>query len=140
MNEKAFLIAQVEESSGVNGLYVSPGPCWGNSWSGTWNLAYRLPSGANVVSTATLNDRAIITEGKAAPPLVFAGCTDSSGGDWASPRAVLASYNSGIDWHDITREVCDADPDTWSAIGAASPVFRHGGRMRGHAHGEGIPV
>jgi hypothetical protein len=120
-SEKAFLIAQVEESSGMNGLYVSPGPYCGASPSVTWELMYLLPSGADVVSAATLNDRATITEGKAAPPLVFAGCLDTSGEDWATPRAVLTSYNSGTDWHDITREVCDADPETCSAIGPLLP-------------------
>ncbi len=78
---------------------------------------YNLGPSAGVISVATLNDRAVITEGSASPPLVFAGCTGSSGEDWATPKAVIITYDSGANYHDISSAVCDKDPDTTADIG-----------------------
>ncbi len=116
-NENAYLLAQVEHESG-NELYVSTDHLPVSGGSGTWNQAYDLGSGAGVVSVAPLNDRAVITEGEKNPPLVFAGCMDDSGADWAVPKAALVTFDSGANWHDITNEVCDKDPDTWADIGS----------------------
>lgn len=82
---------------------------------------YNLGPSAGVISVATLNDRMVITEGSAKPPLVFAGCMDESGSDWAVPKAALVTYDSGKNYHDISPALCDKDPDTTADIGALSP-------------------
>ena len=114
--KKSYLIAQAEDSSGHNRLYACLDELPVSSGSGSWTEIYDLSSGAGVVSITTLNDRAIITEGQKNPPLVFAGCMDPSGSDWAVPRAAFVTYNSGVDQHDITAAVCDGDPETFEDI------------------------
>jgi len=116
-NEASYLIAQVRQ--GESGfLYASNDALPVSGGSGAWTKIYDLGAGAGVVSIAPLNDRAVITEGSANPPLVFAGCLDDSGSDWAVPKAVLVTYDSGLNWHDVTGEVCDKDPDTAADIGS----------------------
>jgi hypothetical protein len=74
-----------------------------------------------VVSVSALNDRAIITEGKASPPLVFSGGLDPSGADWATPIAVLLTRDSGVTWIDISDSVLDSDADSTLDIGGLTP-------------------
>jgi len=119
-NESSYLLAQAAHS-GENDLYASYDQLPVSGGSGAWNRIYELGSGAGVVSVAPLNDRAVITEGEKNPPLVFAGCMDPSGADWAVPKAALITFDSGLHWHDITSQVCDKDPDTYADIGAMDP-------------------
>jgi hypothetical protein len=100
---------------GSNKIYVSTTKL--PSQDLAFTEAYRLGNGAGTISCATLNDRMIITEGCANRPLVFAGCMDPSAGDWATPKAVLATFDSGANYHDISYALCDKDPDTTADIG-----------------------
>ncbi len=114
-NEASYLVAQVEYDD-FNRLYASSDRLPVTGGSGSFRELYDLGSGAGRCSVAVLNDRAIITEGINKPPLVFAGCMDPSGSDWAVPKAALVTYNSGQSWHDITNQVCDKDPDTYGDV------------------------
>jgi len=119
-SEASYLVAQVKQGAS-NDLYVSTDHLPVSGGSGNWSHIYSLGSGAGVVSVAPLNDRAVITDGEKHPPLVFAGCMDPSGADWAVPKAVIVTYDSGVNWHDITADVCDKDPDTFANIGSLDP-------------------
>lgn len=119
-NESSYLLAQAVHS-GDNDLYASYDQLPVSGGSGAWNKIYELGSGAGLVRIAPLNDRAVITEGEKNPPLVFAGCMDPSGADWAVPKAALVTFDSGLHWHDITSQVCDKDPDTYADVGAMDP-------------------
>ena len=66
---------------------------------------------------SALNDRAIITEGKASPPLVFSGGLDRSGADWATPVAVLMTRDSGVTWIDVSDSTLDSDADSTLDMG-----------------------
>ena len=120
--EQSYLVAQMLDISGNNRLYACPDETADLSGCGSWTEIYDLTSGAGVASITTLNDRAIITEGLKKPPLVFAGCLDASGKDWAVPRSVLVTRNNGVDWYDITADVCDADTETNANIGNLGSV------------------
>lgn len=113
-NEKSYLIAQIESQSGD--LLLASNTAL-PSTAAEFTELYDLGSGAEVASVAVLNDRAVITEGRNKPPLVFAGCMEADGEDWAVPKAALVTYDSGENWHDITPDVCDKDPDTYGNIG-----------------------
>ncbi len=63
-----------------------------------------------------LNDRVILTEGMASVPLVFAGCLDPSGLDWAAPLAAMFTVDSGENWIDISDSTLDADPESIAEI------------------------
>ena len=76
---------------------------------------YDLGSGADLVNIATLNDRAVITEGIINRPLVFAGCLTSDGSDWAIPKTVLATMD-GQTFFDLTSELCDPDLNTTAVV------------------------
>lgn len=119
-NESSYMLAQVN-SGGSSSLRISTDPLPVDAGSGTWTQIYDLGSGAGMVSVALLNDRAVIAEGDRNPPLVFAGGMDPSATDWAVPRAVIVTYDSGENWHDITSEVCDTDPDTYADLGGLDP-------------------
>lgn len=114
-NESSYFLAQTRTDAD-NNLYVSTDPLPVQDGSGTWHHVYTLGSGAGIVSTAPLNDRAVITEGISNPPLIFAGCLDPSGADWAVPKAVIVTYDSGENWHNLTNEVCDKDPSTFGDV------------------------
>lgn len=116
--ESSYLVAQVRYPSGANNVYVSTSSIPAEEGSGTWRHIYGLSGGAGILSLAALNDRLIMTEGMISRPLVFAGGLDASGADWAAPRAAMITYDSGLNWHDITPEICDTDPDTRADIGA----------------------
>lgn len=77
---------------------------------------YDFETQADRVSVATLNDRAVITEGRAARPLVWGSAMSTDGSDWMSPKAVLATQD-GEHHYDVSAEVCDKDPDTVADIG-----------------------
>lgn len=113
-NETSYLLAQIGSESGD--LLLASNTRLPSA-DAQFTRIYDLGSGAEVVSVAVLNDRAVITEGRNKPPLVFAGCMEESGEDWAVPKAALVTYDSGINWHDITAEVCDKDPDTYGNLG-----------------------
>lgn len=73
---------------------------------------YSLGASAGVISVAQINDRALVTEGVAGPPLVFLGCMDEECSDWATPKNVLVeSAGEDIYW-DATSEVSDPDSTT----------------------------
>ncbi|MEW6350877.1 MAG: hypothetical protein AB1646_17605 [Thermodesulfobacteriota bacterium] len=113
--QTSYLLAQAE-CSGISHLCVSTDSLPVSGSGATWQTISTLGSGAGVVSVATLNDRAVITEGNAKPPLVFAGCLDSSGTDWAVPKAALVTFDSGRTFHDATPQLCDKDPETYTDI------------------------
>jgi hypothetical protein len=129
-NESSYLLCQVEFGSGaVNELWVSDEPLPPATTAPHWEIVPNLGSGADsglgsgagVLSIAPLNDRAVLTEGIRRKPLVFAGGLDPSGADWAVPKAVLVTRDSGVSRHDITQNVCDKDPDTDADIGSLDP-------------------
>lgn len=74
---------------------------------------------ADRVSFAVLNDRVVITEGKAAPPLVWGGCMSDDGSDWMYPKAVLVSQD-GEHFYDVSAQVLDKDVDNVADIGLIS--------------------
>ncbi len=118
--ESKYLLAQVDTGSG-NKLFCSIDQLPTTGGSGSFSEVYDLGSGADCCSVALLNDRAVITEGQNNPPLVFAGCMDPSGADWAVPKAALVTYDSGNNYHDLSAAVCDKDSDTYSDIGGLAP-------------------
>lgn len=113
-SEASYLLAQVDDGSG-NRLYASPTLL--PTSAGQFVEIFDLGSGAGPVSIASLNDRVVITEGKNHRPLVFLGCMAPAGEDWAVPKAVIVSYDSGVNWHDISAAVCDNDPATAADLG-----------------------
>jgi len=113
-SEASYLLAQVDEGSG-NRLLASPSAL--PTSSGQFSEVFDLGSGADSVSVASLNDRVVITEGKNQKPLVFLGCMAASGEDWAVPKAVIVSYDSGVNWHDVSAAVCDKDAATAADLG-----------------------
>lgn len=72
---------------------------------------YDLGANAGVCTFATLNDRAVITEGLSDPPLVWGGCMADDASDWMTPKAVLVTQD-GQRYYDISPQVCDKDPDS----------------------------
>jgi hypothetical protein len=110
-----YLIAQVTHPTNGSRIYVSDTEL--PSEAVTFNEIYDLGTGAGVISVAALNDRAVITEGFAKPPLVFLGCQQADGSDWAVPKQALATVN-GTDYYDMTSELCDPDVDTTADFGA----------------------
>lgn len=113
-SEASYVLAQVDDATGGK-LYASPSPL--PTSSGEFTEIFDLGSGAGPVSIASLNDRVVITEGKNRAPLVFPGCMAESGDDWAVPKAVIVSYDSGANWHDISAFVCDKDHATAADLG-----------------------
>ena len=111
-----YLIAQVDDSNGVSRLFAADLKGLSSGLGLEWREIYSLGEGAGAVSVACLNDRAVITEGKRCPPLVFSGCLDDTGLDWAVPKAVMVTYNAGLDWDDLTDAVCDSDPETAAIV------------------------
>lgn len=107
-----YLLAQVDDMMGYSRLFATRSESLTDGESLSWQGIHDLGLGAGVISVACLNDRVVITEGINHQPLVFAGCLDDSGSDWAVPKAAMVTYNNGQDWNDITDAVCDADPDT----------------------------
>lgn len=114
-NESSYLLAQLEYGD-VNRLYAANARLPVSGGSGTFEEIYDLNPGAGTTSITVLNDRAVITEGMNNPPLVFAGCMEASGEDWAVPKAALITQNNGESWHDITPQVCDRDPETYADL------------------------
>ena len=112
-----YLLAQIVEASGSSRLFASYTPHEPLSW----NQIYDFGLNAGVVSVSALNDRAIITEGKASPPLVFSGGLDPSGADWATPIAVLLTRDSGVTWIDVSDSALDTDADSTLDIGTLTP-------------------
>ncbi len=116
-----YLIAQVEEPSGVSRIFVARLTNPAAISDAVWHDVYNLGQAAQTICVACLNDRVLITEGKNHRPIVFAGCLDDSGSDWAVPKAAMVTYNNGLDWDDITDAVCDSDPETEASTGIMNP-------------------
>lgn len=114
-NEVSYLIAQVDVSTTSSKLWVSSTSL--PSTSVTWSELYDLGAGADVVSVAVLNDRAVITEGKNKAPLVFLGGIATDGSDWAVPKNALVAETS-TDLRDLSDTVCDSDSATSSGLSA----------------------
>ncbi len=83
--------------------------------SATFTDIYNLQE-ADRVSFAVLNDRVVITEGKANPPLVWGGCQASDASDWMYPKAVLVSQD-GANFYDVSAQVLDKDVDNAANVG-----------------------
>ena len=115
-----YLIAQADDPDGVSRIFAADLSGLSGGPALDWQTIYRLGAGAGTVSVACLNDRVVITEGRSSPPLVFSGCLDETGRDWAVPKAAMVTYNAGHDWDDLTDAVCDRDPETAGVIEALS--------------------
>jgi hypothetical protein len=113
-NETAYVLAEMQRVNGARGLYVSKDHL--PTSAATFEKIYDLGADAGVISVAVLNDRAVITEGVTQPPLVFPGCLEDDGSDWAYPKAVLASQD-GTYFYDVTQYVCDKDLETVADLG-----------------------
>ncbi|MBI4965355.1 MAG: hypothetical protein HY913_18910 [Desulfomonile tiedjei] len=118
-NQSSYLLAQIEHEN-LNSLHGSAERLPVSGSPPSFQELYNLGSNAGPCSVAVLNDRAVITDGLNRPPLVFAGCMDPSGSDWAVPKAALITYDGGSSWHDITNQVCDKDPDTFGDLSSLS--------------------
>jgi len=84
--------------------------------TGVFTRIYEFGPTCGVCKFATLNDRVVITEGIAAPPLVWAGAMADDASDWPHPKAVLIAQD-GERFYDVSSEVCDKDPDTVAQVG-----------------------
>ena len=104
-----YFLAQVD-TTGASKLYASATQV--PSTAVTFSEVYDLGATAGPITTAQLNDRVIITEGIAQSPLVFSGGLDSTGADWAVPKQILGSVDSGVTFFDMTSQLCDADTST----------------------------
>lgn len=118
-----YLIAMIQDASGFSRIFAARLANDLSVSSPEWIGIHDLGHDADTISVACLNDRVVITEGKTQPPLVFAGCLDPEGSDWAVPRAVMVTYNDGRDWNDISDAVCDSDPET---AGHVEPLTSQG--------------
>jgi len=88
--------------------------------NGVFESIYEFTSEPGVCKFATLNDRVVITEGIAAPPLVWAGAMADNASDWPHPKAVLIAQD-GERFYDVSSEVCDKDVDTVAQVGNIRP-------------------
>ncbi len=84
--------------------------------TGAFTQIYDLGQNAGVCTFATLNDRVVITEGIAKPPLVWPGAMSDDASDWPHPKAVLIAQD-GVRMYDVSQYVCDKDPDTVAQVG-----------------------
>jgi hypothetical protein len=84
--------------------------------TGVFTKIYEFGPTCGVCKFAVLNDRVVITEGIAAPPLVWAGAMADDASDWPHPKAVLIAQD-GERFYDVSSEVCDKDPDTVAQVG-----------------------
>jgi hypothetical protein len=99
---------------GAYSLYASPDHL--PTSSGVFTKIYEFGPTCGVCKFAVLNDRVVITEGLAAPPLVWAGAMADDASDWPHPKAVLIAQD-GERFYDVSSEVCDKDPDTVAQVG-----------------------
>jgi hypothetical protein len=119
---KTYLLAQLRSAAACK-LYVSDTTL--PSTSITFTEVYDLGLTSGMVSIATLNNRAIITEGVANPPLVFLGGLAADGSDYATPMTVFGTLD-GTYFFDMTGALTDADPDTeytLNAMPAAGGIY-----------------
>ena len=72
------------------------------------------------ISVAVLGDRVVIAHPNTVP-LVYGRCHEDDGSDWMYPKAALLSLD-GIHFEDITRYVCDPDPDTTVPMDGMTPT------------------
>ena len=84
--------------------------------TGQFESIYEFTSEPGICTFGVLNDRVVITEGIAAPPLVWAGAMADNASDWPHPKAVLIAQD-GERFYDVSSEVCDKDPDTVAQVG-----------------------
>jgi len=114
-NEKSFLLAQVTDpDNGASAVYASNTLLPSDSVD--FSQVYALGSHAGRMSVAVLNDRAVITEGEATVPLVFAGGMSEDASDWAYPKAVLVRQD-GVNAYDISSQVLDKDTTNYASVG-----------------------
>ena len=106
-----YLIAQTMAANSASSVYAASLPA-APFHALEWTKIYDFGVGANVISMTALNDRVILTEGMASVPLVFAGCLNPLGLDWAVPLAAMFTIDSGENWIDISDSTLDADPET----------------------------
>ena len=119
---KTYLLAQLRSAAACK-LYVSDTTL--PSTSITFTEVYDLGLTSGMVSVATLNNRTIITEGVANPPLVFLGGLATDGSDFATPLTVFGTLD-GTYFFDMTGALTDADPDTeytLNAMPAAGGIY-----------------
>ncbi len=88
--------------------------------TGVFTKIFDFGGVCGVCKFAVLNDRIIITEGLAKPPLVWGGCMADDASDWMHPKAVLVSQD-GQTFYDVSNWVCNADPDTVAQVGGIRP-------------------
>jgi hypothetical protein len=100
-------------STKVN-LFASPDQL--PTTTGQFESIYEFTSVPGICTFGVLNDRVVITEGIAAPPLVWAGAMADNASDWPHPKAVLIAQD-GERFYDVSSEVCDKDPDTVAQVG-----------------------
>ncbi len=100
------------------GLYACPDRL--PTSTGVFTKIYEFGPTCGVCKFAVLNDRMVITEGLAKPPLVWGGCMADDASDWMHPKAVLVSQD-GQTFYDVSNWVCDADPDTVAQVGGIRP-------------------
>ena len=110
-----YLIAQTLAANSASRIYAATLPA-APFHTLDWTRIYDLGEGANVISMTALNDRVILTEGVASVPLVFAGCLDPSGSDWASPLAAMFTVDGGENWIDISDSALDTDAESIAEI------------------------
>ncbi len=105
---KSYVLAQARSSTSCK-LFVSNTPLPSSEMQFT--ELFDLGINAGQLSAATLNDRCILTEGIAHPPLVFLGGLAEDGSDWVYPKQIFCTLN-GTDFFDVTDDLCDNDPLT----------------------------
>ena len=88
--------------------------------SGTFKEIYTFDKEPGVCTFGPLNDRVVITEGKAAPPLVWGGCMSTDASDWMHLLHCLVAQD-GVRMYDVSPYVCDKDPDTVAQVGGIRP-------------------
>ncbi len=110
-----YLIAQTLAANSPSRIYAATLPA-APFHTLEWTRIYNLGVGANVISMTALNDRVILTEGAAAVPLVFAGCLDPSGSDWAAPLAAMFTIDGGENWIDVSDSALDTDAESIAEI------------------------
>lgn len=118
---KSYVFAHLRDYAGRERLLVCPANNAELGQATSWREIATFEPGADRVDIAVLKDRAVITEGVASSPLVFAGGLSDDGSDWAIPSAVFITTNGGTDWRDVTQELCDPDPDTFLSLSGLQP-------------------
>lgn len=112
--EDMWLVRPTTNAPDNCALYASKTPL--PSASIEFERIYDFGNDAGVCSVAVLGDRAIITEGVSDAPLVWSGCMEDDGSDWAYPITCLLSKD-GTYYADVTDALVDGDPTTTLDVG-----------------------